>query len=45
VPLYGDTGDGLVDITREMVAPFEPDEQTLSILDELMETDPVEMGE
>jgi len=43
VPLYGDPSGGLIDVTREMVAPFDPNEQTLSIMENLMEREPVDM--
>ncbi|MBD3368695.1 MAG: hypothetical protein GF405_11080 [Candidatus Eisenbacteria bacterium] len=43
VPIHGRPGNGLVDITRAMVEPFDPDEQTLAMMEDLMGTEPVEM--
>ena len=41
--LYQAPGVTIVDVSREMAAPFEPDEKTLEILEQLLVTPPVEM--
>lgn len=41
--LYQAPGVAIVDVSREMAAPFEPDEKTLEILEQVLVTPPVEM--
>ena len=42
-PLYLAPDAEMIDITRHMAAPFDPDEKTLEILDELLDRPPVDM--
>jgi hypothetical protein len=41
--LYSGPDVEVVDVSREMTMPFEPDEKTLQILEQLLATPPVEM--
>ena len=43
--LYQAPGAVIVDVSREMATPFEPDAKTLEILEQLLVTPPVEMDE
>jgi len=43
--LYSAPGAETIDITRHMMRPFDPSEETLEILEELLATQPVDMDE